>query len=193
MAKTNNSSVWIETGYNLFAEEGLEGLQIERLARIVSLNKSSFYHYFGDFELYCEQLLGLHEQNAVLFLQGLEKAKNIDPDFLHLLIDFKVPVMFQTRLIQTKTKPSFCALAEDIERREDVIIRKMWSDYLGIEDQPELAVRYFDIVRDMFYSRISFKNYNYPFLQELLGEARTIVNQLMEGKEAEPGGALPKR
>ena len=50
MEKHKNSSVWTEEGYRLFAKEGLDGIQVERLARILSLNKSGFYHYFGDLE-----------------------------------------------------------------------------------------------------------------------------------------------
>ena len=62
MEKAKNSSVWTEVGYNLFAEEGIEGIQVERLARILQLNKSGFYHYFGDIDGYCEELINLHKK-----------------------------------------------------------------------------------------------------------------------------------
>jgi AcrR family transcriptional regulator len=53
MEKAKNSSAWTEVGYALFAEEGLDGIQVERLARILKLNKSGFYHYFRDLDGYC--------------------------------------------------------------------------------------------------------------------------------------------
>jgi AcrR family transcriptional regulator len=185
MGKSKNLLIWVETGYNLFAEEGLEGLQVERLARITNLNKSGFYHYFHDFDMYCEHLLWLHEHTADRFMEGLQKAKNIEPDFVNLLIEFKAPVMFQMRLIQIKNKPSFHKVASIIHEREDALIVKVWSDYLGVQSQAETAIGYFNIVRDMFYARISFQNYNYDFIRDLLAEARVILNKLAEGKALE--------
>jgi hypothetical protein len=44
MSKKNSIRTWLEAGYDQFADEGLEGLQIERLSRITNLNKSGYYH-----------------------------------------------------------------------------------------------------------------------------------------------------
>jgi len=44
MYKQNSKEKWIEAGYELFAREGLKEVRIERLARDLDLNKSSFYH-----------------------------------------------------------------------------------------------------------------------------------------------------
>jgi AcrR family transcriptional regulator len=61
MEKVKNSLLWTEEGYNIFAKEGLDAIQVERLARILHLNKSGFYHYFGDLEGYCVELIKMHE------------------------------------------------------------------------------------------------------------------------------------
>ena len=45
MTKSNTSQKWIEAGYERFAHEGPHGIQVERLARIIGVNKSGFYHY----------------------------------------------------------------------------------------------------------------------------------------------------
>jgi hypothetical protein len=37
---------WLDVGYKIFAHEGPEGIQVERLARILGVNKSGFYHFF---------------------------------------------------------------------------------------------------------------------------------------------------
>lgn len=67
MGKTNNASVWTEGGYKIFANEGTEGIQVERLARILNLNNSGFYHYFGDLKSFIDELLKLHEKKADFF------------------------------------------------------------------------------------------------------------------------------
>ena len=90
MEKAKNSSIWTEAGYDLFAEEGIEGIQVERLARILNLNKSGFYHYFGDLDGYCDELIKLHERKADLYLADLAKVKSIDPDYLMVLVKHKI-------------------------------------------------------------------------------------------------------
>jgi|SRR5882762_3149705 len=182
MEKAKNSTAWIEEGYNLFAHEGLGGIQVERLARILQLNKSGFYHYFGDVEVYCEELLKLHEIKANLYFDAVREAKRIDPDYFQILIDFKVAAMFHTQLTRMPNKPLYYNLARKIDQEEDIVLRQLWCAYLGVENEPDLAMRYFNIVRDTFYARISFENMNVPFFRELLGEAKEVINALTEHK-----------
>ena len=73
MEKAKNLSVWTEAGYKLFAEEGLEGIQVERLARILQLNKSGFYHYFGDLDGYCEELIKLQKEKLTFTWRTLQR------------------------------------------------------------------------------------------------------------------------
>ena len=98
MEKQKNSSVWTEEGYRLFAKEGLYGIQVERLARILSLNKSGFYHYFGDIEGFCSALVELHKKKVGEFLQEVAVTKKLDPDYLHLLLKYREMVTFQVQL-----------------------------------------------------------------------------------------------
>ena len=39
------SKYWIEIGYDTFSYQGVNELKVERLAKKVGKNKSSFYHY----------------------------------------------------------------------------------------------------------------------------------------------------
>jgi len=89
MEKRKNQSIWIEAGYELFAFEGVEGIQIERLARIVDHNKSSFYHYFGDLEGFFADLVKQHVELTDRYNDELKKITTIDPEFIQLLVDFK--------------------------------------------------------------------------------------------------------
>src|SRR5690349_6085614 len=102
MSKIKNSLAWVEGGYNQFALEGLDGLHIEPLARKLVLNKSGFYHYFGDLEGFSSELLHLHESKVTQFLQEIKETKTLDPDYLNLLVKYSTTVMFQTQLMRTK-------------------------------------------------------------------------------------------
>jgi AcrR family transcriptional regulator len=184
MRKTNNAAIWIEEGYKLFAHEGLEGIQIERLARILSLNKSGFYHYFGNLESFYDELLKLHERKAVFFLEDIREIKTIDPEYLQVVVKHKIPILFHIKLIRSKPESAFYKVAEKIDQQEDLILRDVWTEYIGFHDQPDLAMRYFNIIRDMFYTRMNSDNVDFPFLQSLVVEAKAVMQQIVESKSA---------
>jgi len=186
MEKAKNLSVWTEVGYSLFAEEGLDGIQVERLARMLQLNKSGFYHYFGDLDGYCEELLKVHKRKTDVYLEEVATLKSIDPDFLMLLVKYKVPIMFQLQLLRTEN-PLFHKAAELVDQKEEVILRDRWAEYLGIHENPSLAIRYYSIVRDMFYARVNLKNLEYPFLHKHMVEAKAVMQQMTDAKELETG------
>ena len=155
MFKSKHASVWTEQGYSLFAEDGLDGMQVERPARILQLNKSGFYHYFGDMEVFCAELLRLHEQKADDFYKEIRYIKTIDPEYFQKVVEHKLTMMFQVQLYHTKSKPAYYNLAEMIDEKEGPILQHVWNEYLGFGDNADLAIRYFIIVRDMAYRRIS--------------------------------------
>ncbi|HTF22274.1 MAG TPA: TetR/AcrR family transcriptional regulator [Chryseolinea sp.] len=88
MEKENGLLTWVSEGYSLYAKEGKDGIQVERLARMVGVNKSSFYHYFGDLEGYHAEILRLHERNVDMFLRELQLTTRVDPDYMLLLVKF---------------------------------------------------------------------------------------------------------
>ena len=186
MEKAKNSSIWTEAGYDLFAEEGIEGIQVERLARILNLNKSGFYHYFGDLDGYCDELIRLHERKAASYMADLIGIRSIDPDYLNLLVNYKTEIMFHLQLIRSKDNQLFYKTAEKIDQQEEPLLGDLWADYLGIRDNPSLAMRYFSIVRDVLYARLSFKNLNYSFLHSLIVEAKAVMQQMTDAKELKP-------
>ena len=103
-----------------------------------------------------------------------------------LLVEYKIPIMFQLHLIRNGKSIIFKA-AEMIDQREEILLRDLWADYLGIHDNPSLAIRYYSIVRDMFYARVNLKNLEYPFLHKHMAEAKAVMQQMTDAKELETG------
>jgi AcrR family transcriptional regulator len=190
MEKVKNSLLWTEEGYNIFAKEGLDGIHVERLARILHLNKSGFYHYFGDLEGYCVELIRMHEKKVNIFLGSTNQLKKIDPDYLLLLIEHTPTVMFQVQLTRHKEIHSFYQASEKVDHLVNIAVRSLWNDFLGINGSPDLAMRYFYIVRDMFYTRIGFENLNYQFLHNFVTEAKSVIDQIAERNSLEPTNSL---
>ncbi|HTF22273.1 MAG TPA: TetR/AcrR family transcriptional regulator [Chryseolinea sp.] len=189
MEKASNSSLWIEEGYILFAQEGLQGVHIERLSRILGLNKSGFYYHFGDFECYCVALLDCYQERIEDYLLNIRSINSVDPGYLEILVKHKLTVMFHLQLVQCKSNHPFYTtghrIAKAIDRREDIIICDTWADFIGVHDNPGLAINYFNIIRDMFYARLSFKDLNIIFLQKIFGEVRTLTKAITKSNAVE--------
>lgn len=185
MEKASNASLWIEEGYSFFANEGPNGIQVERLARVLKLNKSGFYHYFGDMDGYYEKLLEHHQKMAQLYLEDIRSIGTIDPEYLHLLVQYKVTTLFHMQLLRNKDNPAFMKRLEMVDNEERVVLQDLWSDFLGLHDKPTLAMQYFDIVNAMFYARIRPDNFDYPFLQTLSTKARDLVQEVVEKGHAQ--------
>jgi AcrR family transcriptional regulator len=180
MAKSNSKEQWVETGYNVFAKDGLPGIRIEALARMLGLNKSSFYHFFGDLENYKAELIRYHFTNADHLLADISLCTNFDPDYLNTLVRHKVAVIVHMQLVTNRTVPLFFDAYERINDMVDPKAVPFWAAFIGIPHNPELALEYWKVIRDMFYSRVSLDNLNYPFLQNLTQEAKVLAEKMLQ-------------
>ena len=185
MEKHKNLSVWTEAGYDLFSHEGLDGIQVERLARILQLNKSGFYHYFGDLEGYCIELIALHDKKVAQFLKEVGEIKNLDPDYLYLLIRNANTVMFQVQLTRNQKNHFFYTASEIVDQRVNVAVRQKWCESMDVSADSDLGIRYYAIIRDMFYRRISFQNLNYNYLHKLVVDAKAILDEISDCRALE--------
>ena len=175
---TKDASVWIEEGYSLFARGGLDAIRAEKLAGILGLNESGVNYYYGGLDGFCAELLALHEKKITSFLQHINKIKTLDPEYLHLLIEHSTTVMFQVQLVRTNHNHCFFTEGEKNDQRISFSLFHVWCDYLCIQKDPRLALRCYNVVRDMLYSRINFKNLNYQYLRNLAKEARLIIGEV---------------
>ncbi len=179
MSKPKTSQVWIENGYTLFAQDGLDGIQVERLAKVVNLNKSGFYHYFGDREFFLEELMKHHMQMGRTITQELIRMEQIDPDFFHILLKYTEPIMAHMQLVRYRQNSLLNKNFAQVNELTDTAILPKWAEFIGMSDHPELAHKYFEQARDMFYSRITPDKMNMEFLKSLFYEVRALIQQLI--------------
>jgi AcrR family transcriptional regulator len=175
---SNSYKIWIEAGYSQFAMNGLEGIQVERLARITHLNKSGFYHYFGDRETFLEQLMKHHYSVAITLTNEIHQVQHIDPDLFTLLIKYRTPVIAHMQLVRNRHHALLHEHYQKVNKLVDLVVAPSWAKYLGMPDNLPLAHRYFEQARDAFYSRISYENMNEAYLREFFQEARKLVTEI---------------
>lgn len=188
----NNAHVWINAGYELFAREGLEGLPVERMARILSLNKSGFYHYFGTRDIYFELLMNHHYHMVDLLIDDIGKIRTFDPGYLQVMVNHPVTVLATMQLVKNRHIKLFDHAYSEVKHKINGAIVTLWSDYLGVSDRPELALRYFEMTQALFYTRVTYHNLNYEFLRQVALEAKEILDDLVMSELSAPAPQIMK-
>lgn len=175
-SKAYNS--WIRVGYELFAHDGPEGIQIERLARVLDLNKSGFYHYFGDHETYFEHLMLHHVLQVNSLVEQVRSSRNFIPDCIQFLAESSIPILVQKQLQRACHIPLFAKTYKETNDLVDPVILPLWIDFIEIQDKPTLALQYLEFVRDTFYARVTPEALSFEFIFDICMQAKEICNGL---------------
>lgn len=166
---------WITSGYTIFANEGPKGLKIEVLARVVTKNKSSFYHHFADVTIFTEELLQYHLVQSKIIAQKIAQCKSINPDLIAVLLEVKTDILFNRQLRIHRDVPSFQNCFIEANRPVEAAFLDIWAEALGLKTNPALAKMILNLTIENFYLQITEKNLNATWLINYLNEIRAMV------------------
>jgi AcrR family transcriptional regulator len=158
---------WLDAGYLLLATEGPDAIQIERLARVLNLNKSGFYHHFGARDVYLSLLMKHHEEQNDKFNSELAKARNFDPDVVKVSIKHKTAVMVQMQLRKHSNIQIFQETFKRISRKNEKFLIPLWAEFIKIPDKYALAIELYEIFRDVLFIRITSPERFEPEIQRV--------------------------
>lgn len=174
--KTKSYTSWVKAGYELFALEGPEGIQIERLARILDLNKSGFYHYFGNHDTYFQHLMQYHLLQADLLVEHLSTIHNYIPGCIQLLADSSTPILVQKQLQRLSHISLFEKTYVGVNDKIDHALLIPWMNFIEMPDKPTLAKQFLELVRDTLYARATPGTLSFEFLFDLSIQAKEICD-----------------
>lgn len=175
LGRKGSYQIWMDAGYEIFAEEGPSGVQVERLARELDKNKSGFYHFFGDKETFFELMMKEHLGRLDLLSYQIRRIKEFDPEYLDFLMANRSTVLFQMQLVRNRETPLFATTMEQFSVRVTAAILPVWSNYLGTT--VTVSGKLWGIIRDTFYSRVTPDNFNFEWMSELSKEVRKLVKK----------------
>ena len=66
---------WIKLGYKTFADQGVSGIVVEKMAKVLKVNKSSFYWYFKTKKEFIRQLIMFWKTQETDQISNLTKDK----------------------------------------------------------------------------------------------------------------------
>jgi AcrR family transcriptional regulator len=174
----DNREKWVKEGYSLFAKEGTAGLQVERLARIIGVNKSGFYHHFGDREGYLEELTKYHEKLKKKFSSEITHLKQFDPDYFEMLIKFKDSFFVDMHLGRYKVNSKLNGTLNSVGPINEMKIIPLWKEYINVTDNPELAFEIWNMVRDAVFLRLTYNDMNVDSITRAIKDIRGIFERL---------------
>ncbi|NNF21340.1 MAG: TetR/AcrR family transcriptional regulator [Saprospiraceae bacterium] len=179
-----NKQEWINAGYQMISELGFNHSNIESIARSINKNKSSFYHYFGDWEIFEESLLDQHLKAVNQFSADAKQCENIIPDMVNLFVQHKDDFLFHKQLrIYRKNKTYKDCFESAYRIYEDAIITK-WTSFIKLDEQTLLARRILNLISENFLLQITPENFNYDWLKNyLINIADLLVELTVQAKK----------
>lgn len=179
---TAKIDTWIKAGYELLATEGVEGIKVERLARILALNKSGFYYYFGTMDVLIKKLLQHHIHLAKTVAGELATCGNIDPDLLLLIVKYRTFFLVESQLLVKGRSILQYADVDEAGRIVNDELLRLWGKTRELPEDTSVSLAYLNIIRHFFYARISPENMNYGFLHSLAAETQDVLGKVMMDK-----------
>lgn len=172
---SSNQLPWILEAYSIFAHEGPSGLKVERLARLVKKSKSSFYHHFADMEVFIEFLLKYHEEQAIHIAQKEGACKNVIPELLEVILEFKEDLLFNRQLRIHRDVPAYKRCFEKASGDVGAAIVGIWATELGIPGNSGLAMMVLKLTMENFFLQITEETLTYPWLLDYVQDLKRMV------------------
>ena len=168
---------WIEKGYEHFALYGPENLSINKISKEIGSPRASFYHYFGDIDVFIEELFDLHWQiNLQFFAVGALECKKYLPDVYILLEQYPVPLQFSKQLFLNRNKPDYNFLfMKTYNASAKAFILKLFSEQYGLKHKNEDTYNLWLTFGESWYSRLDTNDLSAANMQQLAEEVISSV------------------
>lgn len=154
----NSELKWIKAGTKLFAENGVNGLKVELIAKEVGISKSSFYHHFADVELFIDRLLEYHITQYKIISEKEYQCKRLKPELIKILIECKTDLLFNRQLRVNRSDKRFSTCLEKTSLIAGPAFIQAWKNDLELSIPSHLIDKLFTVIREAFYLQINKHN-----------------------------------
>ncbi len=176
MAK--GKEIWIEKGYEVFALHGPSGLKVEALAKALDISKSSFYHHFADMEVFTSHLIAHHLKRCEIIALKESNAKNIDPELIDILIEFRLDLLFNRQLRFSRNNIEFSQAVQKTDVMVGNAFVMLWVKELNLNFSPEKIAALFELALENFYLQITFDNLNQRWLSDYFFNLKRLAKAM---------------
>ena len=137
------SEDWIKKGIELFAQGGVDALNVEKMAKILNCTKGSFYHHFKSREDYISRIIEYYTKTRKNMLESMGSFYNSPIEKLSRVLVgvFKNPrgldFEFQLRNFAETNEKAKISL-NNLERERLTYVSVLLED-CGVENPPQRA------------------------------------------------------
>ncbi|MBL7854078.1 MAG: TetR/AcrR family transcriptional regulator [Cyclobacteriaceae bacterium] len=178
MRNTKSYDRWIEIGYHQLASASPEGIHVEELSRLLDLNKSGFYYYFGTRETYFEHLANYHIRQAELLMDQLKHHLILASSFRPFFDEFKLFLLVHRQMLLSQRLPCFAAAFEKVNLVADPILAEIWISQSALSLSSDVVAKFIALVRDAYLSNSTEQSLTWASLDEAIVNAEDLIRQL---------------
>ncbi len=175
----DNRLKWIETGYQLFGEIGLESLNVEKLSHLVGLKRSSFYHYFKDLMGFEEALFEYHDKKYQAIASVIKGYVEFEQLFNKEVFEHKDALAFQRQLLINQSISRYKECSEAVRRHTETKTFALWIAANNHSETNEKHWAMFRAMRDFYFVHHGQSN-GMDNPKELMLLLNQYVNQHLE-------------
>lgn len=179
MKNSGLKQIWVEKGYEHFALFGPENLSVNKLSKEIGTSRASFYHHFGDIDVFIEDLLDMHWQIHQQFCSvGALECKKYLPDVYLLLEQYPIPLQFSKQLFLHRNNPAFNLLfIKTYNASAEAFILKLFSKQFNLHFNDEDTYNLWLTVGESWYSRLDANKLSAASMQQL---AEEVINSVLK-------------
>lgn len=168
---------WLETGYRHFAEHGPDSLSISKLSKELNSSRASFYHHFGDMDVFTDELLAMHWHIVLDFIeQGKAECKQLFPDLYNLLAKYTVPLQFSIQLFRHRNTPAYNFLfIKAYESPAKAFTLKLFAEEYSLNQPESEMLKLWLTVGETWYSRLDLNDLSAHTMQRHAEEIMDTV------------------
>jgi len=173
--------IWIKLGYETFAQQGITGIVIEKMARELKVNKSSFYWHFKTKKDFIDAIVlyWIYTETEAIIKQA-EKSKNINEKWNNfLIIAFKndpyLEFIFHLKRYAVKQR-EIQVIIDEIDKKRLAFVSDLLEE-LGYSKQEAItksSIFYKYLIG--YHEMIRHKKQNKNYLQEVKNELNHFIN-----------------
>ncbi len=137
---------WLQAGYAILAEEGLNALKIDRLCARLGVTKGSFYWHFADTGAYRRALIESWAQLRDQDRRDIEHIRDIPPrerlsQMMASLVRPRLWTLERAMREWARSDETVAAAVRSADRRLLNVVRQAFCDYGFDADEAELRAR----------------------------------------------------
>ncbi|WP_103070414.1 TetR/AcrR family transcriptional regulator [Aquimarina sediminis] len=171
---------WIKLGYTLFAEQGISGIVVEKMAKKLNCNKSSFYWHFKTKKVFINEIIDfwvLSDTEQIITLINTEKTAKQKFETLVALSFVKDPYLdfiFYLKRYAQKEK-TIQNIIDKIDHQRIEFVADLLQEMEFSKEEAKVKSTLFYKYLIGYHEMIRYKQQSKSYVKEVLAEINHFI------------------